>query len=187
MLQMRLDPSKGQHLDSSLRPLDETNALAVEILLAAQLQEIGGPFQSIAIQMVDRTAPLVFIDDGEGGAVDHAGHSQAPTDALGQNGLAAAQTSEQGDHIAGAETAAQPLSQASGLLSIFGHGPGHLHRRPLYRRHLSRPHDRQGQDHLLHGNAAVLKTVLILPLIFMELGGVDEIKVLFGDDIGRDK
>ena len=65
-------------------------------------------------------APLVLVDDGEGGAGDPVGDAQAPGQPPGEGGLARPQIPGKGHHRAGLQLFRQPGADVLGVLRRMG-------------------------------------------------------------------
>src|SRR5690606_7002606 len=87
-----------QNARAALRPFDQTQSVAFEVIADAEKLQLLGIDQAVQIEMEgSHIANLVGLDQGEGRTLDRTGMPQATQDAARQSGLAGAQVTVQID------------------------------------------------------------------------------------------
>ena len=85
---------------NALRPLDQANALSIQIRMRSRAFELVGALETVAVQVEDgKAASMVFVSDGE----RRAGHlvrinALRPRNTLHEMGFAGTQVSHQAHH-----------------------------------------------------------------------------------------
>jgi hypothetical protein len=94
-------------------PLDQADALAFEILVNAEIEKLTWPLEAIGVEVVDRQAGVVFLDQHEGGAADDTaiGNLKAFRDGPDKVCLSGAKRTDQGDHCPGEKGSAKPTAE----------------------------------------------------------------------------
>ena len=103
-----------------LAPLHGADAAPGEIVLPADIEQVLGAVQPVHVEVEQGDGPLIFVDDGEGGAGDPAPAPQAPGEPAGEGGLPHAQAAPVGHHGAGGEGGGQLFAQGLGLRLAVG-------------------------------------------------------------------
>ena len=106
-LQVDLQPVGGQQWRDPLRPLDQQHPPGSPQLLDGQISGLLGSAEAVDIQMVNRVAPGVLLDQRKGRAVDDLLHAQF--------------AGVEGDRArGGAQRAVLPLAVARVALRLLG-------------------------------------------------------------------
>lgn len=102
-----------------VRPFDEADAIAFEILFEAGLKKLFCMGEAIKIKVI-YTYSRIFIrfDQGISWALDPAGEAQAAQQAAGQGGFAGAQVASQEDRQAWWERSGQLCASRQGGLLV---------------------------------------------------------------------
>ena len=105
-----------QGAGNAVGPLDDANAVGFQIFIHAEIDELAFGSQTVGIEVEDRQASLVFLDEHERGAAHEAaiGDVEALGDGPGQVRLAGTQGTDQGDDSAGEQTLAQAAAEGLG-------------------------------------------------------------------------
>lgn len=106
----------GKDGEELLRPLDHRDAIPPEQLLNPEVQDLGQAFGSVEVQVINRNAAPVVIDQDKGRARGRLHHAQAAHQPLEEAGLPGSQLTNARHHVSGAEAGAESLADPLGLL-----------------------------------------------------------------------
>jgi len=116
--QSDLQVGRGEIGLGAVRPFDDTNSVAVEILVKAGFKKLFGMSEAIKIKVIYRYSRIfIRFDQGISWTLDLAVVSEAAQQAAGQGGLAGAEIAVQIDRQPGGEAVGQ--SFAGGQRGVF--------------------------------------------------------------------
>ena len=111
-----------QGVGDVLAPLHSAHAPPGQVVLPADVEELVGAAQAVHVKVEQgEPAPLVLVDDGEGGAGHPLRDPQAPGQPPDKGGLSRPQIPGEGDDGPRLQPAGQHLPQSLGLLRAVGH------------------------------------------------------------------
>src|SRR5581483_6726151 len=123
-LQVDPDGVRGEQRHELVGPLDDGDAVAVEQLLEPQVDQLGEAAGTVRVEVVDRQAAAVVVDQHEGRARHVPGDPEAARQSLQEARLPGAQLSGARDHRTGPEAGAQRLADRLGRRRVTRHeGP----------------------------------------------------------------
>src|SRR5262245_48357702 len=94
--------------------------------MRAEVRELGFAGETISVEVVDRQASVVFLDEHERRAVDDRGiRAEAGRDRLDEMRLAGAERADQGDDGAGEQRVCDRLTESGGVVEVM---EGEVHR-----------------------------------------------------------
>ena len=99
-----------------LAPFDGAHAAARKIILPADVEELVRRAEAVEVEVKEGNVPLVFVDDGEGGAADSSAAAEAVRKAAGEGGLSHAELTCVGDNGATRQPFGQRCAELLGLL-----------------------------------------------------------------------
>ena len=94
-------------------PFQGTDAVPIQVVLPADIEELLFVLQPVQIEMEERDAAGVFVDDGEGGAADALPDIQATGQAADKGGLSAPRSPYRATTLPGPNSPASSRPQAS--------------------------------------------------------------------------
>ena len=118
----------GQEVFHQFGPLDEAERAAVEIVLVAHVVDFFQALYAVKVEVVDELARgvgAVFVDNAEGGRVDHVGHAECLADGFDEGGLSGSHLAVEGKDgglVDGADKGAGGLGQGFGGGCLDLHG-----------------------------------------------------------------
>src|SRR5262249_28077037 len=102
-----------QAIRHAVSPLDQTRTIAGQVLVCAEVEELGLASQAVGVEVVYWQAGGIFLnEDGRRGAPGTTGFGlQPPRNRPGQIKLSRAERANQGDYAAGEEELPDPATE----------------------------------------------------------------------------
>ena len=112
-----IQQSSGSRLGNAIGPFDQAHAGAVPVVGDTELFKGEGTRQPVRVEVVDRNAPLVFVDQDERRAGDRARIDlESFGDRAHQPRLAGPQRTDQADHDARSDQVREQRAQQDGIV-----------------------------------------------------------------------
>ncbi len=177
---MNHDRIAWQNGSQQLRPLDEAQTSALEVVLYAKIERVLYLIKAIAIEVIDEFARLVrsvLVDNGEGGTIDYIRYAQLLAYGLDECRLARSHGGMKGKDRMISHPGDEVMRCTFEVGSAIDDDSVHNMEGGLFRLHGYHRH-----EHFFERYASVLESIAIVLHVVIVVIGIGEEIILLGED-----